>query len=236
LAAGRRPVRDLWISDTADDGPLMTEIIDLAGEARVPVRRVTRGRLDAEARTESPQGVLAHARALEPVDLEWLCRPRPGLPRPLLLALDGVTDPQNLGALFRTAEVAGATGVVLPRHRSAHVTPTVAKAAAGAVEHLSIALVPGMAGALSVLREQGVWTIGLDAEAPEGLFGLPLATEAVAIVLGAEGTGLSRLVAQRCDVLVSIPRQGMLESLNVAAAGALALFEVARRRAEPAEG
>jgi 23S rRNA (guanosine2251-2'-O)-methyltransferase len=145
--------------------------------------------------------------------------------------VDGVTDPQNLGALLRCAEVAGATGAVLARHRAVHVTPAVTKAAAGAIEHLPMAVVSSVAAALVRLGEAGVWTVGLDPGAATPPFGLDLATESVAVVVGAEGAGLSRLVAQRCDVLVSIPRFGSLQSLNVAAAGALALFEVARRRA-----
>jgi 23S rRNA (guanosine2251-2'-O)-methyltransferase len=237
LAAARRPVRDVWLSDSVAESALITEICDLAEVARVPVRRVPRGRLDAEARTDAPQGVLAHARELQPVDLEALCRSagrRPGSRHPsatpFLLAVDGVTDPQNLGALLRTAEVAGATGVVLPRHRTVHVTPTVAKAAAGAIEYLPIAVVAGLAGAMVTLAGLGVWTVGLDPSSDASLFGLELGNEAIAVVLGAEGTGLSRLVAQRCDVRVAIPQSGVLGSLNVATAGALAMFEVARHR------
>jgi 23S rRNA (guanosine2251-2'-O)-methyltransferase len=146
------------------------------------------------------------------------------------LALDGVSDPQNLGALLRTAEVAGVTGVVLPRHRAAHVTPTVAKAAAGAIEYLPIALVAGLPAALATMAGAGVWTVGLDPSAAEPLWSLALGAEPVAVVLGAEGAGLSRLAGQRCDVRLSIPQAGQVDSLNVAAAGALAMFEVARRR------
>jgi 23S rRNA (guanosine2251-2'-O)-methyltransferase len=231
LVAGRRTVRDIWLSETVDEGPLVAEILDLAEEARVTVRRVSRARLDAEARTEAPQGVLAHARPLQPVDLEQLCRPaRAGQAKPFLLALDGVSDPQNLGALLRTAEVAGVTGVVLPRHRAAHVTPAVAKAAAGAIEYLPIALVSGLPAALATMAGAGVWTVGLDPSAAAPLWSLTLGTEPVAVVLGAEGAGLSRLTAQRCDVRLAIPHVGQVDSLNVAAAGALAMFEVARRR------
>ena len=229
LAAGRRPVRDVWISDSVEEGPLVAEIIDLAEEGRVPIRRVARGRLDAEARTDAPQGVLAHARALDAVDLELLCRSG-GRPKPFLLALDGVTDPQNLGALLRSAEAAGVTGAVLPRHRSAHITPSAAKAAAGAIEYVPIALVGGLPAALATAGAAGLWVVGLDPDAPDRLWELTLGTEPVVVVLGAEGAGLSRLVAQRCDVRVGIPQAGTLGSLNVAAAGALALFEVARRR------
>jgi 23S rRNA (guanosine2251-2'-O)-methyltransferase len=231
LVARRRRVRDVWLAEGLDDSPLLAEIMGLAEDARVPVRRVARARLDAEARTEAPQGVLAHAEPLPEVDLEMLARRRRDAPPPFLVVLDGITDPHNLGALLRTAECAGATGVVLPRHRAAHVTPTVAKAAAGAVEHLPMAVVPGLPAALAALKEQGVWTVGLDAAAEQSLFGLEVATEPIALVLGAEGTGLSRLVRQRCDVVVSIPQSGAIDSLNVAAAGALACYEVARRRA-----
>jgi len=120
---------------------------------------------------------------------------------------------------------------VLPRHRSAHVTPTVAKAAAGAIEHLPIALVPGVGAALETLARAGVWTVGLDEEGEKVIDDLELATEPLALVLGAEGRGLAPLTMKRCDVLAHIPLEGPLASLNVAAAAAVACFAVARRRA-----
>jgi 23S rRNA (guanosine2251-2'-O)-methyltransferase len=171
--------------------------------------------------------VVAHAYPIEPSDFDDLCRMPPA---PFLLGVDGVTDPQNLGALLRSAEGAGVTGVVLPRHRAVHVTPAVTKAAAGAVEHLAIAVVAGVPAALARARDLGVWVVGLDEDGRESLFDLELATEPVLLVVGAEGPGLSRLVRRRCDVLVRIPLRGRLPSLNVATAGALALFEVSRRR------
>jgi len=230
LAARRRPVRDVWISDTVDDVDVIAEIIELAESAGVAVRRVGRGALDAQARTDAPQGVLAHARELEECELEDLCRPGPDGTKPLLLVIDGVTDPHNLGALLRSADLAGATGAVLARHRVAHVTPTVAKAAAGAIEYLPIAVVGGIPAALSDLAARGVWTVGLDADAERSIFDLPVASEAIALVVGAEGTDMSRLARQRCDLLAAIPQRGHVASLNVAAAGAVALFEIARRR------
>ncbi|MGI8686524.1 MAG: 23S rRNA (guanosine(2251)-2'-O)-methyltransferase RlmB, partial [Acidimicrobiales bacterium] len=230
LAAGRRRVRELLVADGMDPSALVTEILDLASAARVPVRRVSRGRLDAAAATDAPQGVVARAEPLIEADLEDLARTVRGR-TPFLLALDGVTDPHNLGALLRTAECAGATGAVLPRHRAVHVTPTVAKAAAGAIEHMPLAVVPGLPAALSQLRKAGVWTVGLDQDASQSVYELELGTEPVALVLGAEGSGLSRLALQRCDVAVHIPQRGSLPSLNVAAAGAVACFELARRRA-----
>ena len=162
LVAGRRRVKDIWLAEGVDDAPILGDILDLAGELRVPVRSVTRLALENEARSEAPQGILAHAAPLPPAELDSLCRPPDGS-APFLVALDSVTDPQNLGALLRTAECAGATGAVLPRHRSAHVTPTVAKAAAGAVEYLPIALVGGLPAALARAKELGVWVVGLDA-------------------------------------------------------------------------
>lgn len=229
LSAGARRVRDVWLLEEADElGPL-ERIAELALSRRVPVRRVARSRLQAEARTDAPQGVLAHADPLAESDLEELCRRRSGQ-APFLVVVDGVTDPSNLGALLRTAECAGATGVVLPRRRSAHVTPTVAKAAAGAIEHLPMALASGTPTALRELARRGVWTVGLDARGTESLFSLELAEEPLALVLGAEGRGLGRLAHKSCDVVVAIPQHGRLASLNVAAAAAVACFFVAEAR------
>jgi 23S rRNA (guanosine2251-2'-O)-methyltransferase len=230
LLGGRRRVRDLWLVEDVDDAPIIGDILDLASEQRVSVKRVPRSKLEAEARSEAPQGVLAHAAPLPEAELDSLCRRgRDGRP-PFLLALDGITDPQNVGALLRTAECAGVSGVLLPRHRAAHVTPTVAKAAAGAIEHLDLAVVSGMPSALARAKELGVWVVGLDSAGDSSLFDLPVATEPVALVLGAEGSGLGRLTRARCDVVAAVPLLGALGSLNVAAAGALACFEVARRR------
>lgn len=231
LLAGRRRTKDVWLADDVDDAPILGDILDLAEELRVPVRRVSRAQLEAAARSEAPQGILAHAAPLPEADLDGLCRGRQGEPAPFLVCFDGITDPQNLGALLRTAVGAGATGAVLPRHRSASVTPTVAKAAAGAVEHLPIALVGGLPAALARAKDLGVWVVGLDEAGDTPLFELPLGPEPVALVLGAEGAGLGRLTRQRCDVVAAIPLRGPLPSLNVAAAGALSCFEIARRRA-----
>lgn len=231
LRARRRKVRDVWMSDLADrDNPAVVEILDLAREARVPVRDVSRGRLDAEAGSRAPQGVIAHAAPLPEHDIEDLVRHRKGGAPPFLVVIDGVTDPRNLGAILRAADGAGVTGVVLPRHRAVHVTPAATKAAAGAIEHLPMALAAGIPNALQVLARAGIWTVGLDGDVDASLFDLELATEPVALVLGSEGGGLSRLTRQRCDALAAIPQMGALPSLNVATAAAVAFYEVARRR------
>ncbi len=229
LLAGRRKVHEVLIADDVDRSEVLEDIAELAADLRVPVREISRKKLDAESHTEASQGVVAHAAELPEADLEELIRPA-GKTVPFLLAMDGVTDPGNLGALIRTAECAGVTGVVLPRHRAVHVTPTVTKAAAGAVEHVPIALVGGLPAALARLREAEVWVVGLDASGERSIHDLAIADQPVCLVLGAEGKGLSRLVRERCDELVSIPLEGRLASLNVSVAGAVACYEVVRQR------
>lgn len=229
LLAQTRRVTEVVLASDLDEADILDDIIDLADEQKVTLREIGRNRFDGMAATGSAQGVLAMAAPLREHDLEELAVARDGRP-PFLLIVDGVTDPGNLGALLRTAECSGVTGVVLPRHRAARITPTVTKSAAGAVEHLPMAVVSGIPTALRMLSENGVWSVGLDGAAGDSLYDLTLANEPVALVLGSEGTGLSRLVRERCDTVVSIPLRGMLSSLNVAAAGAIACSEIARRR------
>ncbi len=231
LSAGRRTVRRVVLAEDQDPSPQLDRIEELAARMRVPVETVPRARLDTQARTESPQGVLALARPVEPVPLEHLARQSRGGVEAFLLVAAGITDPRNLGALLRSAECAGVTGVVLPRHRSARLSPTVAKTAAGAIEHLPFAAVGGVPAALGVLRDLGVWSIGLAGEADDSLYDLPLGEGPVALVVGSEEKGLAPLVRRRCDALVRIPQHGTVPSLNVGVAGAVACFEVARQRA-----
>lgn len=230
LLARRRKTREVTLAADLDPAPILDDIIDLADEAKVTISEISRGKFENLARTDAPQGVVATAAPLEAVPLESLAG-LGGDDPPFLLVVDSVTDPGNLGTLLRTAECAGVGGVVLPKHRAARISPTVTKAAAGAVEHLPMAQVSGIPSALEQLKKLGVWTVGLDVAADTPLYDLAVAEDPVAIVLGAEGKGLSRLVRERCDLIVTIPLSGSLGSLNVAAAGALACFEVARHRA-----
>jgi 23S rRNA (guanosine2251-2'-O)-methyltransferase len=225
LLAGRRKVREVWMVDEGDDAPILGDIRELAAAARVPVVPTSKGRFAAAARCEAPQGVLAFAAPLPEADLDDLLRGRP-----FLVALDGVTDPGNLGAILRSAECAGATGAILPRHRAVHVTPAATKAAAGAIEHVPIAVVGGLPAALSRLADAAVHVVGLDGAAEATIYDVAAADGPICLVLGAEGRGLSRLVRERCDEVVAIPMRGRLGSLNVSAAAALASFEIARRR------
>ncbi|CAB4540073.1 unannotated protein [freshwater metagenome] len=230
LIAGRRRCFEVWIAGDMDANEVIDDIKQLARANRVPVVEVSRKKLEYTARSEAPQGVLAHAEALPSVPIEAMLRRRPGK-SPFLVAVDGVTDPGNLGALLRCCDGAGVDGVILPRHRSVHITPTVAKAAVGAIEYVPLSVVGGLPTALTRMRELGIWVVGLDDAADKSLFDLgDLATEGICLVVGAEGAGLSRLVRERCDLIVSIPMKGRLSSLNVSVAASLATYEVARHR------
>jgi 23S rRNA (guanosine2251-2'-O)-methyltransferase len=235
LAAGRRRVRTLWVAqDLAGHDPLLRTVL-LARRQQVPVQFKSPEALASAARTAAPQGVVAWAQPVQAVALAKLLTAGPpggeGAGSPVfLLVLDGVTDPGNFGSLLRSAACAGATGVVIARHRSAPLTPAALKSAAGAVEKLPIAVVAGIPAALHQLAKAGVWTVGLDPAGPADLWQTSLLDEPVALVLGSEGAGISHLARQRCDVLARIPQSRALESLNVAAAGAVACFEVARHR------
>jgi 23S rRNA (guanosine2251-2'-O)-methyltransferase len=222
-------VKEVWLAADLDDADIVDEIEMLARDRRVLLTRVPRRKLEFEARTDAPQGVMAFAQALPEADLDAFLE-RPKRPR-FFVALDGVTDPGNLGAVLRSADGAGVDAVILPRHRTVHVTPTVTKAAAGAVEHVPIALVGGLPAALAELKKRSCWVVGLEAFAERSIHDIgALGDQHIVLVLGSEGEGLSRLVRERCDELVSIPLRGQLSSLNVSVAAAVSMFEVARTR------
>lgn len=230
LKAGRRRTKELWISDSVVRTGIVSDILDLALRSRVPVLTQSRAKIDAIARSEGSQGVVAFAGKIDEVPLEELTKPQDGS-EPFLIALDGVTDPYNLGAILRSAECAGVTGVILPEHRAVHLTPAATKSGAGAIEYLRFSLVPGIPYAMQELSRAGVWCIGLDSGGPQAIYEVSLYDQPVALVFGAEGKGLSPLVKQRCEVVASIPQFGRISSLNVSNAAALAMFEVARSRA-----
>ena len=235
LIASRRRVREILVNDDSERNPVIGEILELARSQRVAVRSVSRDEIDDLARSEAPQGVIAFAEPLEETLLDEVLASARDDDKLFIVAVDGVTDPGNLGAILRSCEGAGVDAVILPRHRAVHVTPSAAKAAAGAIEYLTMCVVPGLPTAIQQLRDNNVWVVGLDDAADKPVFGLgDLAREHVCLVLGAEGPGLSRLVRERCDLVVSIPMRGALSSLNVSAAAALATYEVVRAR-QPGE-
>lgn len=206
------------------------ELHALARRLGLKVSHRSRAQLTALAGHPHHQGVVARVAAKAYAELdELLAIPRGRGEAPLFLALDQVQDPQNLGSLLRTAEAAGVQGVILPRHHAAGLTPSAAKAAAGALEHVPVARTPNLVTALERLKAEGCWVVGATPDGAEEAWAADLARP-LALVLGGEGRGLRRLVAQSCDLLVRIPLGGQIGSLNVAAAGAILLYEVVRQR------
>jgi len=226
LKARRRSIQKIYVADAQDPSDILDAIEREAQRQRVPVQVVSMTRLDREARTEGHQGVMAIASRLETVTLDDLLEN----PHSFLLVCDGVTDPRNLGAMLRSADGAGVTGVVVPRHRSARISPTVTKTAAGAVEYLTFCDVGGIPTAIDQLNKAGVLTVGLAGESKASLYDLDLASTPVALVVGSEEKGLAPLTRKRCEAVVSIPQLGKISSLNAGVAVSVAAFEVARQR------
>ncbi|MFM7718031.1 MAG: 23S rRNA (guanosine(2251)-2'-O)-methyltransferase RlmB [Actinomycetota bacterium] len=212
-------------------GGSLRELLDACGRAGVPVETVDRARLDALV--PDHRGVVARVRIPPPVGEQELSR-RAFADDALVVVLDGIEDPQNLGAAARTAEVAGASLLVTRRARSADVTASAVRASAGALLHLPHARVPNLARALDRLRDAGFTIIGLDEDAPVSVYDAR-AEGRIALVVGAEGEGMSRLVRERCDELVSLPRRGKVGSLNASAALAAVLYAFALRPVPGAE-
>lgn len=225
LRAGR--VREVRLAGRDDER--LRQLVAEAGQRGVIVRVVPREVFERTVRPGAAhQGVLADVADPHDVSLAELAAPRDGTP-PLIVVLDGVEDPQNVGAIFRTVDGAGASGVVRQSRRAAPLDGAAAKASAGAVHHVPSALVVNIARALEELKELGVWTVGLDGNAETPYYGLDL-TAPTALVVGAEGHGLRRLVRERCDFVAAIPMSGHVGSLNVSAAAAIVIFEAVRQR------
>ena len=205
-------------------------IASRAREAGVVVVEADRRKLDAMSRTHSHQGVIALAAVREYVSVQSIldAAAAKGEP-PLLVVCDEISDPHNLGAILRTAECAGAHGLIIPKRRSAGLTAIVGKTSAGAVSYLPVARVANLTSVLKDLKKQGVWIFGTAAGASTNLYSADLKGPA-AIVIGSEGDGMSRLVAENCDFLVSIPMKGHISSLNASAAAAILLYEALRQR------
>ncbi len=201
-----------------------------AKKAGAVVVEADRRKLDAMSATHSHQGVIAVAAAVPYATVEDILQAAAarGEP-PLLVVCDELSDPHNLGAVIRTAECAGAHGVIIPKRRSAGLTAVVAKTSAGAVSYLPVARVPNLPAALKALKKQGVWVFGTAAGGPVPLYEADLRLPA-AIVIGSEGDGMGRLVQESCDFLVSIPMHGRISSLNASAAAAILLYEAVRQR------
>jgi len=241
VVAGRNPVVEalragipavaLYLATALERDQRVDEIRKLAGDAEIPVLEASRGELDRRAGGAVHQGVALAARPFEylhPDDL--LRRAQEASSAPLLIALDGVTDPHNLGAIARSAAAFGADGLVVPERRSVGVTAAAWKASAGTLARLPVAKAGNLVRTLTSYAEAGLMIAGLDGRGEIDLDGLELATGPLVLVVGAEGRGLSRLVGERCDLTVRIPLAGSVESLNASVAAGVALAEIARRR------
>lgn len=229
LRAGRRSLRRVWLA-RAERGGISEVIQGLARERGVAVELRPRADLDRRAKGAAHQGVLAEAGPFPYVGAEHIVSMalRAG-EAAFLVVLDGIQDPQNLGAILRTAEAAGAHGLILPRDRATGVTPAAVRASAGAAEHLPVARVTNLAAFLEWVKGQGLWVVGADPTGGDVLYAADL-KEPLALVVGAEGRGLRPLVRSRCDIQVRIPLSGCVASLNASCAAAVCIFEVIRQR------
>ena len=230
LKSGRRRFDHVLVARERHD-PRIEQLLARCREAGIPLRRQPREQLTLAAGTAAHQGVVALVRAQESLSIEDLFEPQPAYnpAARLLLAIDGVEDPQNLGALLRVADGAGVDGVVLTERRSAPLSPVAIKASAGAAEHLRIARVVNLVRALEDLKRHNLWIVGLDERAHTDYDRFDLTGNCV-LVLGREGAGLHDLVRRTCDHLLRIPMAGGVNSLNVSAAGAVVLYEAFRQR------
>jgi len=231
LRAGRRQVFKLLLASGLKPTGIVAEIVSLAGRAQVPVQQVDRSNLETLGNEAHHQGIAAEVSGYPYVELAAVLEAarRAAMP-PFMLLLDHIQDPQNLGALLRTAEAVGIHGVVLPQKRAVGVTPAAVRASAGAAEHMRVVQVSNLVQAMESLKADGLWLAGMEA-----LPGAQLYTQAdlrgpLGLVVGGEGQGLARLVRERCDFVVRLPMFGQVASLNAAVAAGIALYEARRQR------
>lgn len=229
LKAGRLVSKVLLVENVERHG-VISQILYLCKNKDIPVEYVERHILDKRSSTGVHQGVIAYAAAKEYIDLDdLLAIPKAKNEVPLYIILDGVEDPQNMGAILRTADATGVHGVILRERRAVGLTPAVAKASAGAIEYMPVARVVNISRTIEILKKNNVWVVGLDQDGKlcydEVDFKIP-----TAIVIGSEGKGLSELVKKKCDYLAYIPMKGKLTSLNASVAGAVVMYEALRQR------
>ncbi len=229
LRAGRA-IKRILLANGVGQSAAIEQLFRLARERGMTVERVERREVDRLSVTGKSQGVLAVTGTKGYVGLKRLIDiGHERKEAALLMVLDGIQDPHNLGAIIRTADAAGVHGIVIPERRSASLSPGVARASAGAIEHVDVARVPNLTNVLSRLSKQGVWTVGID---PKGTvdFAEVDYKQPTAIVIGAEGKGISRLMRERCDALARIPMRGRMASLNASVSAALVMYEAMRQR------
>lgn len=230
LLRSGRPVNKVLIAKGHADRAI-SEIIRLAKEGGAPVEFVEKHILDKKSQGGKHQGVIAFASQKEYFEVEDLLEEAAKQnEKPLIVILDGIEDPQNLGAILRSAECAGAHGVIIAKRRAAQVTSSVSSASAGAVEYVKVARVTNISETIEKMKKAGVWVVGIEAGQEKNYTDVDLDLP-TAIVIGSEGKGLSHLVKERCEILASIPMKGKISSLNASVATAVVLFEAVRQRA-----
>lgn len=229
LRARRRHIHELLVADNLQSSSMIDELAVLAAQTRIPVKRVARKTLDQLA--QGHQGIVLKTGRYPTVEVEDILHRAVKLDEPpFLIVLDHVEDPHNLGAVLRTAEAVGVHGVILPKQRAAGVTPAVVNVSAGAVEHMWVAEVPNLAQVLKILKQDNVWIAGVELDPMAQFFHKANLSGPIALVVGSEGKGLSRLIRETCDFLVKLPMRGQVESLNASVACSLILYEVWRAR------
>ena len=226
----RIPAKELLIAERAEIDERMTEALRLAKNQDLGIKEVPRGQLDGVTGTTNHQGI---ALIIKPFQYKALEAVLLGAKKPgLIIGLDGVTDPHNLGAIVRSAAAFGADGVVIPERRNAAMTGSAWKASAGAAARMPISQVTNLVRSIEDAKKAGCFVVGLDAEGDATLAKMNLATESIFIIVGSEGKGLSRLVREKCDLVVSIPMQSSVESLNASVATAIVMYQVAAERSK----
>jgi 23S rRNA (guanosine2251-2'-O)-methyltransferase len=226
LRSERCRIKEIWVAKGRNDKGL-EGIISKAQAEEIPIKKVERKQLDSLTRNAPHQGVVCLIDQFNYANLDEVLQGREDTP--LLLILDGIEDPRNLGALIRTANACGVWGVIIPKDRAAGLTPAVVKSSAGAVFHIPIVRVTNVAATLKEIKAHGIWVTGAVANAQKDLYHHDL-TAPLAVVIGGEGRGIRPLVRRECDLLIAIPMKGVVNSLNASAAGSIILYEVIRQR------
>ncbi len=229
ILEGDRPVNKIWLQRSLEKDSLFAQVRRLAKPKGASVQLTERGKLDQLSGGAAHQGIVASVATHAYTDLDDLIAQAKTHPQPLLVLLDGVEDPHNLGAIIRSAECAGAHGVVLPQRRSASLTGVVEKTSAGALEHMPVARVVNLPRAIEEIKDAGFWVVGAEASGDRLIYDVDM-TGPIALVIGSEGQGMHRLVTEKCDFVAKLPLLGQTTSLNASVAAGVMLYEAVRQR------
>ncbi|KUO49920.1 MAG: RNA methyltransferase [Desulfitibacter sp. BRH_c19] len=228
LKAGRE-VNKIFIGENLTKDRVLSTIISIAKKNKIPVQNVGKTKINDLAETNNHQGIIAMVAAKEYASLEEIIQKKPLSESPIILMVDGIEDPHNLGAIIRTCDAVGVAGVVIPNRRNVGLTGIVSKASAGAVEYVSVARVTNLSQTIDALKEAGFWVVGCEASGEKTIYEVDLKMPLV-LVVGGEGKGISRLVQEKCDFLTKLPMVGNISSLNASVAASVCLYEALKQR------